>query len=360
MVICIDARHMQGKFRGIGTIVKNIVFNLSRMDNVNTYFLLVKKGFDPGVMDLPSNFNCHEISGPVVFSDMITMPMSINRIKPDIVWFPANNCSPFISKKIRIVSTICDIMYYTGIYSFPSKQWLGSIYRKVFSKIAFKRADVIHTISNYNIGLISRFANRKEDDFFVTYLGINTETETDDSILNRLNIREEKFIYTISGTNSNKNLLNVIKAFVLFRERYSRHEYRLVVTGVDDPSRYSTKNGISPDVIFTSYITEKEKNSLLKNCTLFLFLSRDEGFGHPPGEAARYSKKMLLSDIPVLKEVYSEIALFSSISSVENIADDINRALQSDYKYNNSDIIARLDWGKAARIFLEKFGEIVS
>lgn len=359
MVICIDARHIEGAIRGIGTIAKNIIFHLSVMDIENTYVLLVKNIDDATIMDFPPNFSLHKIFGPIGFSDIITIPTAIHKIKPDIVWFPANNCSPFISKRTKIISTICDIMYYTNSYNFPSKQWFGSIYRKVFSKIAFKRADVIHTISNYNVKLISGFSKRNEDDFFVTYLGVNSEAGINNSVLDNLNIRGQKYLYTISGTNSNKNLLDVIKGFMLFRERYSKHKFKLVITGVNNPLNYTRKNDIPSDIIFTSYITETEKNSLLKNCALFLFLSRDEGFGHPPGEATKYSKKMLLSDIPVLKEVYSEVALFSAIDNIQTIADDIEKALESDFEYNNTDIISKLDWSKAAGIFLKKFGEIV-
>ena len=56
---------------------------------------------------------------------------------------------------------------------------------------------------------------------------------------------------------------------------------------------------------FTGYITDNELVALYKKCKGFIFPSLYEGFGLPPLEALTIGcKNVLLSDIPVFKEIY--------------------------------------------------------
>ena len=49
--------------------------------------------------------------------------------------------------------------------------------------------------------------------------------------------------------------------------------------------------------------TDEELDYLYNNCIAFLLLSNNEGFGIPVLEAAARSKKVIVSDVPALKEI---------------------------------------------------------
>ena len=76
--------------------------------------------------------------------------------------------------------------------------------------------------------------------------------------------------------------------------------------------------------IFAGYIPDPELFELYERASVNLLLSHDEGFGFSYLEAANFSCPSLLSDIPVLKEISNNRALFADPSSPYNIADKIN------------------------------------
>ncbi len=355
MKIFVDARHLEGNVRGIGFFLQSILKELSKIDSENIYILLVRKNINFKEFELGKNFILYQSNFPFGIADFISIPYRVNKkIKPDLVWFPANNCSPFINKKIKVISTIHDILYFHLKYKLFTKQWFGSRYRRIFSKIAVKRADLIHTITKYNVDIISRKFNLDESKFFYTYHGINISKGNDDSIFHKLKLNDHNYIYTISGTSPNKNLTNIIKAFRKF-EILENKKFKLVITGVANSADYIKKNNLNVDnVIFTGYITNEQKNSLLKKCELFLFLSRAEGFGMPPAEAIYHNCNILMSDIPTLKEIYLGFGNFTSTEDTNLIAKDIKLTIKNHVRYDNGEILNKLNWNFAATTLFEK------
>lgn len=345
MKILIDARILEQNIRGMGYFTKQVIEKISEFDKENKYILLIKnKNNLKTNIKVGYNFEYYESNIPIGINDIFFIPFLINFvIKPDAVWFPANNCAPFIKKNIKVISTIHDIMFFTQSYKLFSKQYFGSLYRKIFSKIAINRADTIHTVTSYNISLFSSFFNISKDKFFYTYEGPNISEDKNDDILKKLGITKNEYFYTISGTSPNKNLNFTIKAFELFNSM-TDNRFKLVITGVNSKN---IKNN-NPNIIFTDYITEAEKNSLLSNCKLFLFLSKDEGFGVPPLEALYNNCNVLLSNIPNLVELYSEYAHFVDIDSEEKVANKIVEILDKKINYNKDDLLKKFSWEKAA------------
>lgn len=354
MKILIDARILEYNIRGMGFFVKHIVERISKIDNTNIYILLIKNKKNLKTkINVGKNFEYYNSNLPIGLNDIFFIPFVINFIiKPDVVWFPANNCSPFIKKNIKVISTIHDIMFFTQNYKLFSKQYFGALYRKIFSKIAVNRADIINTLTLHDITLFSNFFNVGADKFFYTYEGANISEDEDNNILNRLNIKKYEYIYTISGTSPNKNLNFIIKAFEIFNSLIN-YKFKFVITGVNS-GNIKINN---PDIIFTDYITDAEKNSLLSNCNLFLFLSKDEGFGVPPIEAIYNNCKVLLSNIPNLIELYSGYAHFVDINNEENVAKKMVEILDKKINYNKDDLMKKFSWENAAITILNKMTE---
>lgn len=343
--IMIDARILEGNIRGMGYFLKQIIEELSVLDKKNEYILFVNNKNKIKInLNIGNNFSFCECNMPIGFTDIVVIPVIANfLIKPDIIWFPANNCSPFLSKKIKIVSTIHDIMFFTQKYKVFTKQYFGSLYRKMFSTIAVKRADLINTRTLYNIKLFSNFFKTDEHKFFYFYTnGANLTNDPDDSILHRLNIQKNSYLYTISGTSPNKNIEFTISAFKKFNKIVDK-KYKLVVTGA------YLKNRSDFNIIFTNYITDREKNSLLANCKLFLFLSRDEGFGVPPIEAIYNNCNILLSNISNLVELYSGYAHFVDIENETDVAKKMLDIINKKIDYNKEKIIEKFSYQKGAK-----------
>jgi hypothetical protein len=348
--ILIDARILEGNIRGMGYFTKQIIEQISKMDDKNEYILFINSRKNIKInLNTGKNFKYYEFNAPIGISDLIVIPFVINFIiKPDVVWFPANNCSPFISNQVKVISTIHDLMFFTQKYKFLSKQFFGAMYRRIFSTIASKKADLINTDTNYNIDFISKFFNISKKKIFCAYGSSNISNDFNDLILHRLGLNNTDYIYTISGSSPNKNLDFMIKSLKIFNSNHN-NKYKFVITGV------KKLNIGDKNIVLTDYISDAEKNSLLKNCKLFLFLSNDEGFGIPPMEAVSNNCNILLSNIPNLVELYRGYAYFIDISDESVVAKKIDEIIDKKINYNKNDLLNKFSWKNSAKIIMNNF-----
>lgn len=75
--------------------------------------------------------------------------------------------------------------------------------------------------------------------------------------------------------------------------------------------------GISSDVVFTGHVTDEERLLLLNGAVMLVFPSAGEGFGLPPLEAMACGIPAIVSDIPALREVYSDAAFLVKADDLE-------------------------------------------
>ena len=96
------------------------------------------------------------------------------------------------------------------------------------------------------------------------------------------------------------------------------------------------------------YIDDVSDNQLTKlysNAKMLVFPSFYEGFGLPPLEAMSCGCPVIISDIPVLRELYENSALYINPCSVENIKNAISNLL-NDSNLSNSLVKRGLEQSK--------------
>jgi glycosyltransferase involved in cell wall biosynthesis len=71
--------------------------------------------------------------------------------------------------------------------------------------------------------------------------------------------------------------------------------------------------GISKKVDFFSAASEEDLADLYRGCTALVYPSRMEGFGLPPLEAMAYGKPVIVSDIPVFRELFGDAPYFVAL-----------------------------------------------
>ena len=110
--------------------------------------------------------------------------------------------------------------------------------------------------------------------------------------------------------------------------------------------------GAPENMLFPGYISDSQVRSLMKNCAAFVFPSYYEGFGIPPLEAAASgAPRLFLSDIPVLHEVYGDLAEY--IDPYGN-GEELPALLQTPEK-DFSALLSRHTWERSA----EKLQELL-
>ena len=87
-------------------------------------------------------------------------------------------------------------------------------------------------------------------------------------------------------------------------------------------------DGLDNQIYLYSGLSNNEVKYLYKLAFAFVFPSVYEGFGIPILESMASSTPLILSDLPVFKEIAKDHAVFFDPYDIESIADSIHRLLE--------------------------------
>jgi glycosyltransferase involved in cell wall biosynthesis len=158
-----------------------------------------------------------------------------------------------------------------------------------------------------------------------------------------------RFIFSVSSLDSRKNLGRLVAAYHMAG---ISDEIKLVLAGRADP----IFNIEAPEEILAhsvGYIPDEELSDLYQHAILFVYPSLYEGFGLPPLEAMSLGCPVILSDIPVFREVFGDAAHYVDPLSSVSIRDGIIHVL-SDESYRTELIrrgferASRFNWDSSA------------
>ena len=110
---------------------------------------------------------------------------------------------------------------------------------------------------------------------------------------------------------------------------------------------------------FLGRVSDEELATLYKNAKAFIYPSLYEGFGLPPIEASHFGCPVILSDIPVLKEICRDSAIYFNPYSPQSIIEAVNK-VNSLTCQQRAEMIAKADnnikrftWDASARKLLK-------
>lgn len=154
-----------------------------------------------------------------------------------------------------------------------------------------------------------------------------------------------KYYFAVGSMNPNKNFVSIIKM------AHNNPNERFYIAGGSAKNFKKLQLDIPQNVIFTGYLEDSELAYLYKNCFAFLFPSLYEGFGIPPLEALVLGcKTVICNDIPVLKEVYHNFAVFIDYSC--NV--DLSK-IPSNPNLDLTELKNRFNWEKSAKNLVEVY-----
>jgi glycosyltransferase involved in cell wall biosynthesis len=142
----------------------------------------------------------------------------------------------------------------------------------------------------------------------------------------------QEFVLAVGHFEERKNYLRLIDAIARLRER--GHSCCLVIVGNDSGLRNAIDNRIislelDDRVRILCSLSDLEVRCIYKLCNLFVFPSAYEGFGIPILEAMAAGCPMVLSDIPVFREITEDRGVYFPHDDVDSMARAIDRVLSS-------------------------------
>jgi glycosyltransferase involved in cell wall biosynthesis len=265
------------------------------------------------LLQIITKYNCKLLIKkiPTPIFEQFYIPYIIKQFNIKTAYFPANTFPLIKVKDVRYIVTIHDLIFLRKDIK-PQKlyQKFGKFYRAFILKKGIKKIDTILTVSYATLNEIKKVFNDislTEDNVIYNPFDFSKHIGNDDSILEQLNLKKNSYFYTISGIADNKNLEFVFKAFSKLKTVDAN--IKLVVSGVPNKqdqqsySRLLNSLNIKDSVIFTNYISNEQKASLILNAKAFLFLSKSEGFGRPIVEALLHGAAVIASDIEIFREI---------------------------------------------------------
>lgn len=234
------------------------------------------------------------------------LPRKVAKVKFDYI-LNLIGCPHFYSYKQREIIFVYDL----SILLFPHTHPLsGVIYNRILFKKTVENCHKIITISenskrelmdNYNI------SDKKIEIIFPT---IPKPLKRENKFERPINGRYILYIGTIE---TRKNITSLLKAFYQLK-RDNNYSHKLVIggkkgIGCSDIFKLTKELKLEKMVVFTGYVTEKEKRCLYHHADLFVYPSLYEGFGMPPLEAMSYGCPVITSNTSSLPEVVGEAGI---------------------------------------------------
>ena len=247
---------------------------------------------------------------------------------------------------------------------------------KKWTALSVKKANKILAISESTKNDIIKFYDVKPDKIVITYPGINMKNKkqktknTYRKLKNKYKFNDNYFLY-IGTLQPRKNLIRLIKAFSSTINHQPSTINHLVIVGkkgwlYDDIFEKVKGLGLEKNVIFTGFISEEEKNSLLQNAFAFILPSLYEGFGFPVLEAMKVSCPVIVSKVSSLPEVAGDACIYiNNPKSVDSIYKAMLKMIKLDEDKRKELInkgyqqVKKFSWKKTAEktlSVLEKLG----
>lgn len=139
------------------------------------------------------------------------------------------------------------------------------------------------------------------------------------------NPEAERYILAVSSMDPRKNFIRLVEAFDKIKDK----SVKLYIIGMSFKA-FNTpdlQKLIGENVHLPGYIPDEKLQTMYQNALLSVYPSLYEGFGLPPLESMTYGCPAINSDIPALREVSQDAALYVDPYNVDDITQKIEQLL---------------------------------
>ena len=272
-------------------ILPEFVFDMLRLDNVR----LVHTKLPNKVL----NISCSVFRWPKI-DQLKELKDVIGEAGEVELWVMDPRPSPVSGyvKKCVVVHDLSPVKF-PHFFSLRAKLW----FKLVRLRKELREADQIYAVSEFTkselIGFDSSLRGKTHVKYPVVCQG--NEGACVDNVRRRYKIPEGSFLLSLSTLEPRKNIDSLIEKFL--NGDFPGYDF-LVIAGKKNERIFGkTMYAHDPRIVFTGFVKEADKWALYGASSGFACLSFYEGYGIPVKEAMLYELPLILSDIPVFREV---------------------------------------------------------
>ncbi|SEA79814.1 glycosyltransferase family 4 protein [Leifsonia sp. 21MFCrub1.1] len=321
MRILFDCRYTRiGRHDGISRYTAGLVTALAKLHPVT---MLIS---DHRQLDLLPDLPWEIIPAPTSVGEP-WVARTVNRLRPDVVFTPMQTMGGF-GRKYRLVLTVHDLIYYrhpTPPRDLPAfVRGLWRLYHLAWwpQRLLLNRSDAVVTVSETTKGLIAEHRLTKRPVHVVPNAADMPELAPGRA---ERTAAESRSLVYMGSFMPYKNVDTLVRATALLPD-YTLH---LMSRVTDAERRRLTELAPGARIVFHDGASDEDYAETLAAATALVTASHDEGFGIPLVESMTLGTPVVVSDIPIFREIGGEAALYFDADAPEQLAARI-RHLEDD------------------------------
>ncbi|MDH4330419.1 MAG: glycosyltransferase family 4 protein [Candidatus Moranbacteria bacterium] len=257
--------------------------------------------------DLPKNWIAKEIWMPR-FWTQLGLSFEMARGKFDTLFVPAHTVPLIHPKNTVVVVHGLEYEFLPGAYSLWER-W----YMRISIKNSCVWAKKIICVSENTKKDLMELYKIGAEKISVVYEGYS-EVKSQKSIKSKVHkvesLRGEKYLLFVGRIEERKNVIGMIEAFEILKEKHNV-PHKLILAGrggfgFEKIKKRAYSSKFQEDIVFSGFVSEEEKWSLLEGADVFLFPTYYEGFGIPVLEAQSVGTPVIASDNSSIPEVIGD------------------------------------------------------
>lgn len=364
MKIGIDARFVGPQGTGLGKYTEKLILNLAKIDHKNNYVIFLRENnFD--YLKIENRFKKVLADIPwYSLKEQLVLPKIFASQNLDILHVPHFNAPFFYGGKFIV--TIHDLIHhqFSETSATTKNPVIFKLKRAVYKKVianAVNKSVKILTPSDFVKSEIIKNFNVGPAKIVVTYEAAEEEYSNHKSST----INLQPFLIYVGNAYPHKNINNLLDA--IGNLKFKIGNLKLILVCPRDVFSERLKNEIEKrnlekSVELKGYLPPEKLSALFQKATAYVFPSLSEGFGIPGLNAMASDLPVVCSNIPVLKEIYTDAALYFDPNNPKDIAEKINQIMSEtstrlDLVKKGEAQVKKYSWRKMAKETLEVYNQ---
>jgi glycosyltransferase involved in cell wall biosynthesis len=265
---------------------------------------------------------------------------------------------PLLPTRARRVVTMHDMTAYVLPHMHP---WFKGAYMRVFIRQAVQHADRLIFVSSSALEDCRSWFRLPLDNAVVIHHGSSEAFRPDGPPGALADVRARyglppRYLLYLGTLEPRKNIPFLLRAFAQLAQRHP--DARVVIAGkkgwyFDEIFHTAEALNLADQVIFTGYVEEADKPTLIRGASLFLYPSLHEGFGVPVIEAMASGVPTIAGNRTSIPEIAGDGALLIDPESLPELAAALehlytDEAARSELAQRGMVQAAKFSWTKTA------------
>lgn len=346
MRILVDCRYVRfDRHDGISRFSSRVTEALSQLHPVT---MLIH---DERQLALLPDLPWEKIQAPTSLLEPL-VARQVNKLAPDVVWTPMQTMGGF-GRRYALVNTVHDLIYYVNRTPPRDLPWVIRLIWRAYhlswwpQRLLLNAADEVVTVSETTRGLIAEHRLTKRPVSVVT-----NAPDPAIGVVSRSAPAERSLLYM--GSYMPYKNVETLAAAMHQLPGYTLHLLSKASPEVRDRLAHVAPEG---SLVFHGGVSDEEYAALLDSATALVTASRNEGFGIPLVESMARGTPVVVSDIPVFREVGADAALYFGPDDPSGLAAQV-KALEEPGEWASRSTASRsraehYSWDNAAQSLLE-------